>query len=142
MIYKLATLLFVLITLSSCSCFTRPVSNADAIHAPIESFFDTCYLQPGPKTGEVTIKRDSGFAGCRQLFRVFVDGQPVADLMPSQKIVLYLSEGDHVLSAWPSFEKKGQGLHEVRAVVKAGTQTSYRIGVEHGFNLFISPTAF
>jgi len=72
MIYRLTILLCGLIVFSGCA--TQPISNAAAIHAPMERILNRHFLQPAQGTGEVTIKRDSGFGGSACSSRIFVDG--------------------------------------------------------------------
>jgi len=136
---RLTILLLVLIVLSSCA--TRPISNTAAIPVPMDRILNTNYLQPAPGTGKVIVKRDKGFMGSLCSTRIFVDGRPVADIRPSEKIVLYLPEGEHILSAWPN-GICGGGMAEVKAVIKAGTQLSYRIGYGSNGDFSIFPTAF
>ncbi|KAF3981999.1 MAG: hypothetical protein HFP78_03830 [Methylococcales symbiont of Hymedesmia sp. n. MRB-2018] len=137
--YRLTILLLILIALSGCA--TRPISNTIAIPAPMERILDTHYLKPGPGTGEVTVKRDSGFGGSACSSRIFVDGHPVADIRVSEKVVLYLPEGEHILSAWPN-GICGGGMTEIKAVIKAGTPSSYRVGYGSNGDFAINPTAF
>jgi len=137
--HKLTIILLTLMVLSGCA--TRPISNTKAIPTPMERILDTHYLQPGQGTGEVTVKRDSGFGGSACSSRIFVDGRPVADIRVSEKIVLYLPEGEHILSAWPN-GICGGGMTEIKAVIKAGAQSSYRVGYGSNGHFSINPTAF
>jgi type IV pilus biogenesis protein CpaD/CtpE len=137
--YRVTMLLLILIVLTGCA--TRPISNIAAIPAPMERIFDTHYLQAIPGTGEVIIKRDRGLLGSACSTRIFVDGRPVADIQTSEKIVLYLPEGNHILSAWPNGICAG-GMAEVKAVIKAGTHSSYRVSYGSNGDFTISPTAF
>lgn len=139
MINRAAILLLIVVVFSGCA--TQPISNTLAAPAPMERIIDKRYLQPGPRTGEVTVKRDSGFCGSACSSRIFVDGHPVADIRVSEKVVLYLPEGDHILSAWPN-GICGGGMTELRAIVKAGTQSNYRVGYGSNGDFTINPTAF
>jgi hypothetical protein len=107
----------------------------------MERILNRHFLQPAQGTGEVTIKRDSGFSGSACSSRIFVDGRPIADIRGSEKVVLYLPEGEHILSAWPN-GICGGGMTEVKAVIKAGTQSSFRIGYGSNGDFSINPTAF
>ena len=140
MIFKLTILLSSSLLILS-GCATQPISNSSAIEAPMNRILDRQFLQPATGTGEVIIKRDSGFGGSACSSRIFVDGRPVADIRVSEKIVLYLPEGDHILSAWPN-GICGGGMTEVRAVIKAGVQSSFRVGYGSNGDFSINPTAF
>ena len=139
MIYRVAILSLISIVLAGCA--TRHISNTLAIPVPMERILDTRYLQPGPEIGEVTVKRDSGFGGSACSSRIFVDGRPVADIRSSEKVVLYLPKGDHILSAWPN-GICGGGMTEVKAIIKTGTKSSYRVGYGSNGAFTINPTVF
>jgi hypothetical protein len=91
---------------------------------------------PTPRTGEVTVKRGSGFGGSACLSRIFVDGRPVGDMRTSEKVVLYLPEGEQILSAWP------RGVSATKAVVKSGAQSSFKVGYESNGDVSINLPAF
>ena len=122
------------------SCATRPISNAEAIHVPSEQILSRLLLEQKPKTGQVVIKRDSGIFGSACSSRVFVDGNPVADIGAAEKIVLYIPEGEHIFSAWPN-GICGGGMSEVKAMVRAGSQSNFRIGYGSNGDFTINPTA-
>jgi len=100
-------------------CATRPVSDSDTTPVRPDRVIDSRFLHPSPGSGTVTIKRDRGFGGSACSSRVFVDANPTADLRPSEKVVVYLPPGDHILSAWPN-GMCGGGMSEVRASVTTG----------------------
>jgi hypothetical protein len=139
MICKLTILFCSLMVLSGCA--THPISNADAVPVSMDRIFDSSFLQMLPGTGAVTIKRDSGLTGSNCSTRIFVDGRPVADIRTSEKIVLHLPEGEHILSAWPNEILCG-GVVEVKTSIKAGTESSYRVGWGDAGDMSINPTAF
>lgn len=139
MMYRIAVLLLILIVLSACA--SRPISSALSIPVPIERILDATYLQAAPGTGEVTVKRDSGFIGSVCSSRIFVDGRPVADIRIEEKVVLYIPEGDHILSAWPTGVCGGE-MADIEVTIKAGTQSSFRVGYGSGTDFFIYPAAF
>jgi len=133
--------LAVALVLALSSCATRPVSNDDALPVAGERLLNSQYQSPSAGTGEVTVKRDSGAFGSACGTRIYVDATPIADINPSEKIVLYLPDGDHILSAWPNGICGGR-MSEVRAAVKAGSHTSYRVGYGSNGDFSIDPTAF
>jgi type IV pilus biogenesis protein CpaD/CtpE len=122
-------------------CATRPISNSEAVPAPVERILAPSLLQPSAESGKVTVKRDSGFGGSACTSRVFVDAKPVADLRASEKVVVYLPAGEHIFSAWPN-GICGGGMSEVRATVKVGAEISFRIGYGSNGDFTINATAF
>lgn len=122
-------------------CASQPISNLDAISVPTERLLDSKYLHRSPNSGEVTVKRDSGFTGSACSTRIFVNGKPVADIRTSEKVVMYLPEGEYILSANPN-GVCGGGMTEVKATVKSGAQSNYRYGTSGNGSPSIYPTAF
>ena len=123
--FQIAILTF--ICLLFCSCATRPISNLEAVMAPEDRVLNNQYFNPSPNTGTVVIKRDKGFLGSACSTRIFLNGEAVADIRTSEKIVLYLPENAYVLSAWPK-GICGGGMSEVTANVKTGEQLIFRVG--------------
>jgi len=129
------------LTLAISACATHPVSNAEATHVPNERLLSLQFLRPAAGTVEVTVKRDSGVFGAACSSRIFVNGTPVADLDTSEKVVLHLPEGEHILSAWPN-GMCGGGMSEVNVVVRPGKQLNFRVGYGSSGDFAIHPTAF
>jgi len=127
--------------LAAAACATQPVTNQAAKMAPSNQILDPSLLTARPDTVEVTVKRDSGSAGWACSSKIFVDGQPVADLNPSEKAVLHLTKAEHILSATPN-GYCGGGLSEVRADLRAGDAASFRVGYGSNGDFFINQTAF
>ena len=73
------------IMLALVGCATKPVSNEQATPVPEKQIISTALLEKRDGTGEVIIKRDSGFFGSACFSRVYVDGKEVADLGTAQK---------------------------------------------------------
>ena len=136
-----ARFFFAAIVVSVTGCATRPISNADALPVPAERIIDSRYSQAATDTGQITVKRDSGLGGSACSSRIFVNAKPVADLRTSEKIVLFLPAGDHVLSAWPN-GACGGGMTEVRASVRTGSELTFRVGYGSNGDFTINPTAF
>lgn len=123
------------------ACATTPVPTSEASFVPSDRILEPKLLQPSSGTGLVTVKRDSGFAGSACSARIFVNGNPVADIRPIEKVVLHLAEGEHILSAQPN-GLCGGGMSEVKATVKAGSNSSFRVSYGSAGEFLISPTAF
>ncbi|MDR2689000.1 MAG: hypothetical protein LBB76_04500 [Azoarcus sp.] len=78
-------------------CTTHRVATEDATFVPDDQIWNRDFLVEGENTGKVTIKRDSGILGSALSGRIYVDGVEIADLNPSEKIVLYLPVGMRVI---------------------------------------------
>lgn len=141
-ILKFGACLSVLFTmLSATGCATQPISNSAAVNVPSERVIDSKYLQPMPGTGQVTVKRDSGFGGSGCSSRIFVNAKPVADIETSEKVVLYLPPADYIFSAWAK-GMCGGSMSEVRSAVKVGDDLSFRVGYGSNGDFSINATAF
>jgi hypothetical protein len=130
-------------------CASTPVPTDQAVSVPADRIFDTGkkFLSPSSDTGEVLIKRDSGtYAGGLCAGRIYVDGVQVADIERSEKIVLHLPEGQHVISLdlnAVSILCAGRDMtREVAAIVKRGGRSAFRFGIDSERSLFFQPTAF
>lgn len=122
-------------------CATQPIATSAAKPVPTERILNSAYLQHAPNTGEVTVKRDTGMTGSGCAKKVFADAKPVAELDPGEKVVMYLPEGDHIISAI-SNNPCGGGMIETRVSVKTGGSYTYRIGTQSSMGDGIYPTAF
>ena len=136
---KLAIVSTVLLALSGCA--TSPVPDSETKPVPSDRIIAPKYLEAAPDTGIVTVKRDRGVGGSACSIRFFVDAQPVADLRTSERVVLHLPVGEHVLSAHPN-GMCGGGLREVRATVASSAALSFRNGYGGSGDLSINPTMF
>ncbi|MDV2864953.1 putative periplasmic lipoprotein [Phytobacter ursingii] len=122
-------------------CATKPVSNEQAKAVPQQQIFNKELLVKKQGTGEVVIKRDTGFMGSACLTRVYVDGKDVADLDTAQKVVVYPVVGEHIISAWPK-GICGGGMSEQSAKVESDRILMFRIGYGTNGDFGIYPTAF
>jgi hypothetical protein len=126
-------------------CATQPLSDAKTSPVPRDRILLPSYLEALPDTGVVAVKRDSGLLGSGCPLQFLVDTQPVANLKSSERVVLHVPVGDHVLSVRPTgggLCRLGTGLYEVQASITSTSQLSYRIGVGVGGDLVINPTRF
>jgi hypothetical protein len=138
-VFHLACLSAVLATMIGCA--TRPVSNANSVAVPASRSLSSQFLQEQPGTGRITVKRDSGLMGSACAARVYIDGQPMADLRTSESTVRYLPVGPHIVSVEPS-GPCGGGLSEVAAEATVERPLSFRIGYGSNGDYSINPTAF
>jgi hypothetical protein len=131
---RLAAALSGLLLLASCS--TQPVSTSDAREVK-----SAHWSEPQAGSAQLIVKRDSGLMGAACKVGVFVDGQEVASLGTSEKVVLHLTPGKHMLGA-RNGTICGKGLAEASVELAVGSQTIYRIAILDAGGILIQPTAF
>jgi len=123
-----------------CGCATNPTPDAETRPVPPQRILNPAFLQVQPNTGVVAVKRDPGFMAGGSYTELLVDEHPVARLKTTERLVLHLPLGEHVLSARPVCPLGSHGLAEVTVTVRADTAASYRIGVGSGGDMSIYPT--
>lgn len=123
-------------------CATSPITTNSAQPVPASQILSAELVTQTNGTAEVVVKRDSGMRGMGCMVRIYADAdadaKPVADLWRSEKVVMYLPEGDHIISA----STCGGGVVEIQTIVKAGKVNTYRVGFGVVSELGIFPTAF
>ena len=119
-------------------CATSPITTTSAQPVPASQILSAELVTQTNGTAEVVVKRDSGMRGMGCMVRIYADAKPVADLWRSEKVVMYLTEGDHIISA----STCGGGVVEIQTIVKAGKVNTYRVGFGVVSELGIFPTAF
>ena len=128
------TTVFVLLGLFG-GCASQP--------APVPTAGQTPFLQAAPGTGSVSIKRASAdmVAACSLV--VLVDDVPAADLGLSERVVLHLPPGDHVLSVKEraSAQCRGMSVPKAQAQITAGGYSGYQVGMANGA-IALTPAAF
>ena len=135
-------LLFIFgVVLTMAGCATRPVSIEDSVFVPKNRILDSSLLSKASGTGQVIIKRDSGFGGSACSNRVYVDGKAIADLGPSEKVVVYPTIGQHIFSSWPN-GICGGGMTEISGEVTESSVKVFRVGYGSNGDFGIHPTAF
>jgi len=122
-------------------CATTPVPTEQATLAPMDRIINKSYLEKQKGTGEVIVKRDAGIGGSGCTSRVYVNATAVADIWSSEKVILFLPEGDYIIGAEPNFICSG-GLSETNASITAGKRLVFRIGYGSNGDYRILPTAF
>lgn len=122
-------------------CATKPVTNEQAKNIPSKQILNSSLLSKKEGTGEVIIKRDSGFMGSACMTRVYIDGKEIADLDTAEKVVVYPVTGEHIFSAWPK-GVCGGGMSEQSGKVTEDKTLMYRIGYGTNGDFGIYPTAF
>ena len=129
------------IAIALTGCATEPVATSETKPVPVERMFSTAYTQPRSDSGVLLVKRDIGRTGSACKLRLLVNAQPIAELLPAERVELYLAAGDYVLSVDPNGRCE-KGLAEVATTVRTGARTTFRIGYQESGELHISPTAF
>ena len=133
---NLVTVLMLGFAISGCA--TSPITTTSAQPVPASQILSAELVTQTNGTAEVVVKRDSGMRGMGCMVRIYADAKPVADLWRSEKVVMYLTEGDHIISA----STCGGGVVEIQTIVKAGKVNTYRVGFGVVSELGIFPTAF
>jgi hypothetical protein len=140
-ISKLICFLTLTISLFLFGCATTPVPTEQATPVPTDRIINNKYLEKQQGTSEVIVKRDTGMVGAGCTSRVYVDAISIADIWSSEKIILFLPDGDHVIGAEPNSFCSG-GLSETNASVAAGKRLVFRISNGSNGDYRILPTAF
>lgn len=123
-------------------CASTPVSNQEAKSVPEQRVLDhSLSKKAGDGSGEVIIKRDSGFGGSACLTQIFMDGKILAEIDTAEKFIFYPPTGEHVFSAWPK-GICGGGIVEIPGVVKKDGVLIYRVGYGSNGDFGIYRTAF
>ena len=133
---NLVTVLMLGFAISGCA--TSPITTTSAQPVPASQILSADLTTQTNGTAEVIVKRDSGMRGMGCMVRIYADAKPAADLWRSEKVVMYLPEGDHIISA----STCGGGVVEIQTIVKAGKVNTYRVGFGVVSELGIFPTAF
>lgn len=93
--------------------------------------------------GIVVVKRDGGTTnGVACTHRLWLDGQPLADLEAREGLTFYVPPGEHVLSLKMGGGLCGNAVPEVAFAVAAGQRKVFRSGVQVGGAPVLQATAF
>ena len=87
-----------LVVVGGCEA-THPVADlADTHPPPPERILVPGYLEAAPGSGVVSVTRDAGSVNSACTLQARVDGRPVALLRTSERVILHLPPGKHILS--------------------------------------------
>lgn len=89
----------------------------------------------------IVFKRDTGFMGAGCTHRVFLNGEPVADLRVAQAVSVYVKPAIYIVGV-RSTGICGGGDSELEIDLKDGRPRTYRISSDQGGSLRIQPSAF
>lgn len=122
-------------------CATQPVTITDArplTESRLLPGFEA-YRAPFPGGAKVVVVRDKGLYGSALTMKLFVDGQPVGLLRPSDRLELYVPLGSHVLGVEPQplLEKS---IREQAFVFDQAKSYFFRISIPSVGEPEISPT--
>lgn len=136
---KLTTL-----AISSCfllGCAIKPVSNEIAKSVPSKRIIDSTFFVKQSDKILVTIKRDQGHVGSACTTKILIDGHAVAGLRMSEKMEVYLSPEQHIISSLPQ-GVCGGGIAELQIDLSSRKTATYRVGYDGNATHRIQPTVF
>ena len=129
------------VTLAACA--STPVPTDETAPVPADRIVDSRYLAAAPGTGEVSIKRDGGILGAACAIHVAIDGKVTVALRRSERIVLHLPAGSHIIGAsGGGLCGLGNGEPEAKADVVEDGRIGYRVGHSSTGDFAIFPTSF
>jgi hypothetical protein len=117
--------------------------------SPPERILAPEYLQAAPGTGAVSVTRDAGSAGSACDIQVRLSGRPLAILRPSERVVLHLKPGQHILSTTEAESSSGScqihtptysEMHTVTVTVSTEHPVGVRIGFDSTSRPFLTAT--
>lgn len=91
--------------------------------------------------GRLIVKRDSGFMAGGCTFRLYANGEALADFRPGEVATFYVEPGELVIGA-QARGFCGSGDSETGITLKPGQTKTLRISVDNGAAVRIAPTAF
>ncbi len=125
-------------------CGTTPTKLSDATLVPKSRVIshNAFNVDENRSSGLITISRDGGgFVGQGNYYRVYVDGNPIADLDRGEYFTINVSEGRHILSV-ESVGLYRDAIKEINIIVLPNDRLKFRVGANHAGDYFINPTAF
>lgn len=121
-------------------CATSAVPTSETAVVPPGRVLSSAFAKKAAGHATLHVKRDSGWSNAACSFRVYVNGSPQVDLRTGESFAMYLPPGEYILGATPGF--CGAGDAETSVTLKANEVKSYRVGVDAGGAMRVSPTAF
>jgi hypothetical protein len=122
-------------------CATEPMATSEAKPVPQDRILAAQLINPTSGSASLIFKRDTGLNNAACNFRLFIDGQPFADIDTGEKVQIHPAPGEHILGA----RSNGicfAGNAEAITTLAAGQTRTYRVSVGSGGELKIQPTAF
>lgn len=134
-------ILFVSLILGMTGCAIKPISNDQAKNIPLDRILDNSFFTKNLEKVPVVIKRDQGHVGSICTTQVLIDGHPIANLKMSEKIEIYLSAEQHIISSVPK-GICGGGIAELQIDLSSKKPSIFRIGFDANATHRIQPTVF
>jgi type IV pilus biogenesis protein CpaD/CtpE len=131
----------VIMALLLAACATTPTTIQQASNVPSSRILAAQWVSQAPYTGSLVVKRDSGFMGSACTIRVFLDGVPVADLAPAEKVEIFVPMGEHIVGV-TSNGICGGGFAETAVVIALERQKILRIASGQSGDIYLQPSAF
>ncbi|WP_343595373.1 hypothetical protein [Acinetobacter sp.] len=122
-------------------CAIKPVTNENAKNVPNKRILNSRYLIKDDSKVFVIIKRDQGYVGSACTTQILIDGSPVANLRMSEKIMIYLSPEQHIISSVPQ-GICGGGIVELQIDLTSKKTATFRVGFDGNATHKIQPTVF
>lgn len=122
-------------------CAIKPVSNEKAKPIPTKRIIDATFFTKQNDNVQVVIKRDQGHVGSACTTKILIDGQPVANLRMSEKMEIYLSPEQHIISSLPQ-GMCGGGIVELQIDLSSKKPANFRVGFDASATHRIQPTVF
>lgn len=117
-------------------CYTTPVSNSQAKSTPAMK-----WSSPAEGYATLVVKRDSGFMGAACKAAVYVSGDQIGSIGPSDKVTVYLPPGEYIIGA-RNGSLCGGAVSEASVVLAANAHKNYRIAIGDMGAIHLQPTAF
>jgi hypothetical protein len=122
------------------SCATEPMPTSAAVAVPLERIFNPALTKQRPGTGSLIVKRDPGFKGSICAFRLHEGGKLFAEILPGEKVQIYLAPGDHIIGL--KTDMMCDNNIEASVTLTEGQTRTYRAGMGGNNELLLHPTAF
>ena len=129
-------LVFLATALTACIAPVPPGANG----APARLILDPLVTRRNASAGILAVRRDPTTVGEECRHRIFLDGNPVADLRPNEVIKIYALPGRHVLRA----EQTGSSCHggnELAAISERGKWRTFKTTPMASNGMVLSSTA-
>ena len=126
------------VAMALAGCVTPTIPTDTAANVPVTQLLEAF---SSAHEGKVIVKRNRSVAGsiCRD--RVYLDGKPVADLWPGQKVEFTASLGEHILGVERLGICQGQ-MRELGARLWAGKTKVYLVDITTNLEYIFQETAF
>jgi hypothetical protein len=119
------------------ACSTTPVSTSRA--QPVPADRQLLFAQSGHGLAEIIVKRDTGLSGGACSTEISIDGKPAAYIRTGEKVIFYVTPGEHFVSAEPHGICPG-GLIEQKTIASTAKRRIFRVGIDNTGSMGLYPT--